>query len=392
MKRLIYITNGIFIFSCFVLAQNISVQQKWVLPNPTMRFDQTSYICSHNSFANKDEGFKNAQQKYSLKKQIADNNVRCFMLDVYSFQGDIYMCHEECGGEGVFKRTGSKPKKIDSAKSFFKAVSKVDDLIKDSTKSLKAQFGDDLGYYKFKHALDVICDFLDANPQEVFTIILQNETSSENVYNVLKKHKRARAYWLSTEDWDPYEAHEGIPMGGWPTLKELQTKNQRLIIFDSKPSGEIFGMHYQWFYTFENWYNTNERPKICLQRPESMLSDANKEADKLIEKYAKIVKDIEKKPIKNKGQADAAAFFKKRLQHFQNVKNNLDKRQLTVINNFKPGQEGSKANTYNTLTTLFKDCKGQFPKNYPNFIALDHVEEGNPIEYVNMINKQNAQK
>jgi hypothetical protein len=383
-----------FILSCCLQGQNVTVKQNWVLPNPGLRFDQTCYLCSHNSFANKDEGFKNAQQKYSLKKQIEEFGVRCFMLDVYSFQGDVYMCHEECGGKGVYKRTGSVPKKVDSAESFFKAVGKVDDLIKDSTKSLKAQFGDDLGYKKFDHALNVISDFLDANPQEVFTIILQNETSSEKVYNVIRKNNRAKKYWLKTDDWDPYVAHEGIPMGGWPTLKELQEKNKRLIIFDSKPSGEEFGMFYQWFYTFENWYNTDDTSKLCGQRTESNISNAKKEADKLIEKYERLVNSIKKSPPKTPapGASTPWAIFEDRLNRFKNIKNHLEQRQLTVINNFKPGKAGSKANTYKTLTTVFKDCQNKFPKNYPNFIALDHVEEGNPIEFVNMVNKQNTSK
>lgn len=392
----------VYIFTLFCLlftstlhVSNVTVQQAWVIPDKRLRFDQVCYLCSHNAYANKEEGFKSHQQETSIKKQMNDHGVRSLMLDTWWFQGDVYLCHEDCGGKGVFKKTGSVPK-VDSAKSFFKSLGNLDDTIKASTKSLKAQFGDDLGYKKFNKCLNEVCDFLDQNPQEVISIILQNETSSEKVWNVIKKNKRARAYLLTPNDWNPYEQHEGIPLGGWPTLEELQKRNKRLIIFDSKPEGEALGMYYQWFYTFENWYNTNSRPKICQQRDESKLDNAKKVADGLINKYTKVVNDAKKIATKDEKNAELQkeriALFDGLVTRFTSIKNNLGQRQLTVINNFKPGQAGKDANTYKALTKLFNDCGGSFPKNYPNFLALDDIEDGNPIEYVNMVNKQNAQK
>ncbi|KAL2509369.1 PLC-like phosphodiesterases superfamily protein [Forsythia ovata] len=88
--------------------------------------------------------------------------------------------------------------------------------------------------------------FLEANPSEIITIIIENYVRSPNGL--------ARAFNTSSlmKFWFPVSR---MPKNGqdWPTVVDMVQKNQRLVVFTSKASKESFErIAYQWRYMVEN--------------------------------------------------------------------------------------------------------------------------------------------
>lgn len=55
----------------------------------------TVWLTAHNAYANKEDGWRYAQQNMNLEHMFL-NGVRSFMIDVHAYKNDLYLCHEEC--------------------------------------------------------------------------------------------------------------------------------------------------------------------------------------------------------------------------------------------------------------------------------------------------------
>ena len=81
-----------------------------------------------------------------------------------------------------------------------------------------------LGSQSLEEILIYFDDFLDKNPNEVVTLILDCSVKPEDVFDVFERHDIQK--YLYRHDSDE-----------WPTLGEMITTNQRLVVFSGMSNG-----------------------------------------------------------------------------------------------------------------------------------------------------------
>ncbi|XP_077240026.1 PI-PLC X domain-containing protein At5g67130-like [Tasmannia lanceolata] len=192
-------------------------------------FNQYSWLTTHNSFSI--FGEKSAlgifpisptNQQDSITTQL-NNGVRGLMLDMYDFLNDIWLCHS-FGGQ-CYNATAFQP-----------AI----------------------------NVLKEIQVFLDANPSEIITIIIEDYVTSPQGLTKLFNAAGLRKFWFPVSR---------MPKNGedWPLVDDMISKNQRLIVFTSKSAKEASeGIAYQWRYMVENQYGDGGmKVGFCPNRGES---------------------------------------------------------------------------------------------------------------------------
>ncbi|KAJ0076576.1 hypothetical protein Patl1_35535 [Pistacia atlantica] len=184
--------------------------------NPTSQvkglpFNRYSWLTTHNSFARL--GVKSAtgsvilaptNQQDSITSQL-NNGVRGLMLDMYDYKNDIWLCH-----------------------------------------SFGGQCYDNSAFQPAINVLKEVQKFLEANPAEIVTIIIEDYVTSPNgLTNVFVAAGLAK-YWFPVTRMP----NNG---GDWPTVDDMIRNNQRLVVFTSKSAKEASeGIAYQWSYMVEN--------------------------------------------------------------------------------------------------------------------------------------------
>ncbi|XP_021753320.1 PI-PLC X domain-containing protein At5g67130-like [Chenopodium quinoa] len=176
-------------------------------------FNRYSWLTTHNSFARL--GQKSAtgavilaptNQQDSVTSQLNDG-VRGFMLDMYDFNNDVWLCHS-FGGR-CYNNTAFKP------------------------------------------AVEVLREmqtFLEANPSEIITIFIEDYVTSPKGLTKVFDTAGLRKYWFPVSR---------MPKNGgnWPIVDDMIQKNQRLLVFSSKANKEASeGIAYNWRYVLENQY------------------------------------------------------------------------------------------------------------------------------------------
>uniref|UniRef100_A0A7N0T0A7 Phospholipase C n=1 Tax=Kalanchoe fedtschenkoi TaxID=63787 RepID=A0A7N0T0A7_KALFE len=180
---------------------------------PGLPFNRYSWLTTHNAFAKMGEKSETGSvivapmnQQDSVTSQL-NNGVRGLMLDLYDFNNDIWLCHS-FGGQ-CYNSTAFQP-----------AI----------------------------NVLKEIRAFLDANPSEIVTIIIEDYVSSPNGLTKVFDDSGLRKYWFPVSR---------MPKNGgdWPTVDDMVKQNQRLVVFTSKSSKEASeGIAYEWNYLVENQY------------------------------------------------------------------------------------------------------------------------------------------
>ncbi|KAH0880307.1 hypothetical protein HID58_067701 [Brassica napus] len=202
--------------------------------NPTSKvkglpYNKYTWLTTHNSFAR--IGARSgtgsmilapSNQQDSITSQLI-NGVRGFMLDMYDFQNDIWLCH--------------------------------------------SYGGNCFNYTAFQPALNILHEFqvfLDKNKDVVVTLILEDYVKSPNGLGRVFDASGLRNFMFPVTS---------MPKNGedWPTIDEMITKNQRMLVFTSNPQKEATeGFAFLWKYMVENQYgNGGMRPGVCTNRPES---------------------------------------------------------------------------------------------------------------------------
>ncbi|XP_014506483.1 PI-PLC X domain-containing protein At5g67130-like [Vigna radiata var. radiata] len=194
-----------------------------------LAFNRYSWLTTHNSFAQ--SGVKSetgsiiittTSQEDTLTQQL-NNGVRGFMLDMYEFNDDIWLCHSFGG-------------KCYEATSFKRAI----------------------------NVLKEIEAFLAANPSEIVTIFIEDYVSSPTGISKVFNDAGLTKYLFPLSR---------MPKNGeeWPTVDDMVQKNQRLLLFTSKSSKEASeGIAYQWTYVVENQYGDDGMVNgSCPNRGES---------------------------------------------------------------------------------------------------------------------------
>lgn len=187
------------IFSALLLTTQITIAQcNGYTQLCDKKFNEVTTVMTHNAFNNTADGFLLGNQTNTITQQLEDG-VRGLMLDVYNENGVISQYH------GVVA-LGIEP------------------------------LSEDLGEIKA---------FLDANPNEIISIIFQTSVTSLDIENELTNaglFSYLHHHTLGTE---------------WSTLQEMIDADERLVIFSESDNGDVSQTwyHYAWAHVFDTDYS-----------------------------------------------------------------------------------------------------------------------------------------
>ncbi len=171
-------------------------------------YNELAQVCTHNAYATEADGFvlPTPNQRFGLSRQL-DDGVRCLMLDTYEVDGELMLCHGLCGP------WGERP---------------------------------------LSEGLGEVAAWLRDHPRDIVTFILEAYISERQTLAALED---------AGLDGLLYD-RAGPPGSPWPTVEELITAGQRLVVFtdDDEASG---GWHLDWRrYGWETPYDDPEFPCV----------------------------------------------------------------------------------------------------------------------------------
>lgn len=230
--------QGLFCSSCAADGDSANTCHRYQATNATsirggLPFNKYSWLTTHNAFSMVGEPSLTGVRVtfYNQEDSVTDqlnNGVRGFMLDMYDFLGDIWLCHS-FGGTCY-------------------------------------------NYTAFEPAINTLKEmevFLSANPTEVITIFIEDYVTSTNGLTKLFMAAGLIKYWFPVSS---------MPKNGtdWPTLTEMVSKNYRLLVFTSNDAKEASeGIAYNWGYVNENQYGDDGmQAGNCSNRAESQALSA----------------------------------------------------------------------------------------------------------------------
>jgi len=162
------------------------------------QYNEIAYLTTHNAFNSDEDGLLFPNQTYNIASQLNDG-VRGLMIDVYDHFGTPTAYHS------VFA----------------------------------------LGTIPLSDIFNDIKTFLDNNPNEVVTIILECYVTANDIEDEI--NQSGLSNYLYTHN------------SGWPTLQNMINSNNRLVIFtdvDDASSSQLW-YHYVWDYAVETHYSVN---------------------------------------------------------------------------------------------------------------------------------------
>lgn len=194
--------NFVIVIFCFLHAKVSSSQCNGSIDSCNKKYNEVAYLTTHNAFNSPADGFPILpNQNNSIETQL-NEGVRALMIDVYDSGGTPIVYH---GSSFI----GSKP---------------------------------------LSNFLVTIKSFLDNNPNEVITIIFQNDpglsaTAIENDFN-----QTGIASYLHTQN----------KFLDWPTLQTMINNNKRLVVFNevNNASSSQGWYHHIWDFAVEINYGS----------------------------------------------------------------------------------------------------------------------------------------
>ncbi|KAL4652799.1 hypothetical protein ACB092_01G257500, partial [Castanea dentata] len=201
--------------------------------NNTLPFNEYAFLTTHNAYAIEGEPSHTGVPRATFKNQVdsitqqRNKGVRGLMLDMYDFEGDVWLCHSSKGQ--CYDFTASEP-----------AI--------DTLKEIKA--------------------FLSAKITEIVTLILEDYVEAPNGLTKVLTNVGLMKYWFPVKN---------MPKNGqeWPLVSDMVANNQRLLVFTSIMSKEESeGIAYQSNYMVESQYNPCGRSMgNCFNRETSSPLD-----------------------------------------------------------------------------------------------------------------------
>lgn len=172
-----------------------------------LRYNERSYLCTHNSFANsQDARWFSSNQSRSIANQLREG-VRALMLDTYYKEpgsGDIFNVIPE---NGVYLLHGVNEH----------------GWIPGLTYALPPQ--------RLYQALNDVVNFLKENLTEIVTILLEDYTNTNELKDELEKVKDLKELIYDPDNDEKWQVKEN---NAWPLLSDMIQRNKRLVIFSSK--------------------------------------------------------------------------------------------------------------------------------------------------------------
>jgi len=248
------------------------------------RYNEVAYLTTHNAYNSDEDGFNLPNHTYGITRQLNDG-VRALMLDVHDEGGEATVYHG-------FTWLG--------------------------TTTLESNFNE-------------IKAFLDANPNEVVTLLFETYISANMMEQELTQV--GLLPMLHVQEL-------GEP---WPTLQEMINSGKRLVFFSDHNNGQSGQdwYHYMWSYAVETDFENNA------------LSDFDCEF--------------------NRGNPTNDLFI---LNHFA-----TDPTVGTGRTDF-----AEQANEFNYFYARARQCESEVGK-FPNFPTVDFYELGNSLEVVDSLNE-----
>ncbi|WCJ31188.1 PLC-like phosphodiesterases superfamily protein [Euphorbia peplus] len=207
-------------------------------------FNKYTWLVTHNSFSIVDAPPVSGVQRLTLYNQEDSvtnqlrNGVRGLMLDMYDFEGDIWLCH-----------------------------------------SFRGQCYNFTAFQPAINTLREVEAFLTENPTEIVTIIIEDYVHTPKGLINLFASAGLDKYWFPVSK---------MPKKGedWPTVTDMVQQNHRLLVFTSIASKEAEeGIAYQWKYILENESgDPGIKPGSCPNRKESKPL-TSKSASLFLENY-----------------------------------------------------------------------------------------------------------
>ena len=279
--------NYIFFFSSsfllFLLNTSVYAQCNGSVDNCGKQYNQVAYLTTHNAYNTDSEGFSLPNQHLGIADQL-NQGVRAFMLDVYDFFGTPTQYH----GSAL------------------------------------------LGTQALSSDLNELKNFLDANSNEIVTLILECYVSADDIESE-----------LINAGLMPY-VYTHVNGNAWPTLQEMINLNKRLVVFSdvADASASQGWYHYVWDFAVETHYSVNN-------------------VNDFTDDY-------------NRGDSLNDLFI---FNHF--VTNSLSGTGMDA--------ESAIANEYNFLLNRI-ELNNLLKAKFPNFITVDFFELGNALDVVNTLN------
>ncbi|PKA63551.1 PI-PLC X domain-containing protein [Apostasia shenzhenica] len=192
-------------------------------------FNKYTWLVTHNSFSILNEPSFTGVQRVTFYNQDdtvtnqLQNGVRGLMLDMYDFEGDVWLCHSfqgQCYNFTAFEPAINTLKEVEA--------------------------------------------FLTDNPREIVTIFIEDYVRTPKGLRSLFTNADLMKYWYPVKE---------MPTNGsdWPSVMKMVEKNYRLLVFTSAASKEADeGIAYQWKYVLENAPgDPGIVPNACSNREES---------------------------------------------------------------------------------------------------------------------------
>lgn len=187
-------------------------------------YDEVSYVTTHNAMSAADEpGWYLAEQPYSVVRQL-DGGARAVMIDVWKARpaGDYVSSLAVNLTEGRAQLDESfDPQVVDAA------LRLVESVIGPPTGPAALYMCHglcEIGATELAPTLDAVRVWLDTNPDEVVTVIVENHVPAADIAQAVVD--AGLEPYLHTPDAD-----------AWPTLREMVTSGRRLVVVTEEGSG-----------------------------------------------------------------------------------------------------------------------------------------------------------
>ena len=258
----------------------------------TKRYNEVAYLTTHNAYSSFEDGFYLPNQNLNISSQL-DQGVRAFMLDVYSDNNQLLLYH------GVTE----------------------------------------LGFSFFEDVLNDFKTFIDSNPTEVITLILEDYSPVSSLSDAL---------FTSGIIEDLYQYDEAY---GWPTLQEMINLDRRVVLFsDNEVQNPPSWFHYLWDHAVETHFSNESIDDFSCDF--------------------------------NRGEAQNSLFI---LNHF------ITNFQLVLANLELYNEQVEEVNSNPYFINRVYNCESETDK-FPNFITVDFYDVGDCLQVVNILNELHENK
>lgn len=169
------------------------------------KFNDVAYATTHNAMSNAQDGWFPPNQSVPIVYQLRDG-IRGLMLDTYLHENEPYLCHANC----------------------------------------------DVGKKKMVEALTEIRVFLEQNPHEVVTLILESYLSAEQTQKAFQSSGLLAMTHTQSQGQD------------WPTLRTMIERNQRVVVLTDQGGGTYPWYHDMWKMAWDTrWKNSSVQDFSC---------------------------------------------------------------------------------------------------------------------------------